>query len=172
VVVFGLGPEGNELWREYYSSGGKDPVVRLADLSAAVSSSADIHVLSFGSRWRDMEILQDTRYSGDSNATCLGLTADRGGHVLGVGSAGPEGHWYFLGWRYFRDKFFKFLPRHGYTTGEDDRATDVALDALGNAVVVGTSVSGPQSSILVLKVALPRYKPLPELYLGHGSTAR
>jgi hypothetical protein len=172
VVVFGLGPEGNEIWREYYSSGGKEPLVRLAGLSAAVSSSAGIHVLSFGSYWRYMEVLQDTHYAGDSNATCLGLTADRGGHVLGVGSAGPNGHRYFLGWRYFRGKFLKFLPWPGYTTGQDDRATDIALDASGNAVVVGTSDSGPQSSILILKVALPKYKPPPDLYYGHGSGGR
>jgi len=172
VVIFGLGPDGNEQWREYYLSGGKEALVRLAGLSAAVSSSAGIHVLSFGSYWRYMEVLQDTRYTGDSDATCLGLTADRGGHILGVGSAGPNRRRYFLGWRCFRGKFFNFLPWHGYTTGEDDRAFDVALDASGNAIVVGASDSGPQSSILALKVALPKYKPLPELYLGHGSTAR
>jgi len=181
IVLAGLSPEGTVLWREYcasggYTAGGRKSVVHVAGNSAVVSSYTfggyEVHLLEYGSRWGDVELLSDTRYPGDLNAMCLGLTADRGGHILGVGSAGPEGHQYISGWRYFRGKFFKFLPWHGYTTGPDDRATGIALDASGNAIVVGTSDSGLNSSIILLKVALPKYKPPPNLYLGHGSTAR
>jgi len=165
IVFFGIDAADSVLWREFYASGGEDARVRLAGLSAAVSSSAGIHVLSFGNRWCDWGILADTRYSEDSNATCVGLTADRGNHVLGVGTAGPKGHQYLMGWRYFRGRFLRFLPNEGYIPGPNDRATDIALDAAGNAIVVGTSDSGRKSSVLVLKAALPRYKPPPGIWL-------
>ncbi len=172
IVIAGYGPEHNELWRELYASGGKEAVVRLAGLSATVSSRTGIHVLPLVSRWGNWEILQDTRYPGDSNSTCLGLTADQGGHVLGVGSAGPDGHRRFLGWHYFRGKFFNFLPAEGYVPGTDDRASAIALDAVGSAIVVGTFGTGKDAGVLTLKVALPRYKPPPYLPYGYGYGGR
>jgi hypothetical protein len=174
IVIAGLGPEGTVLWREYYASGGygasgRNSVVRVAGNSAAVSSYTfggyEVHLLEYGSRWGRSELLRNTRYPGDSNATCLGLTADQGGHVLGVGSAGPEEHQHLLGWRYFRGKFFNFLPAEGYVPGDYDRANAIALDAAGNAIVVGTSGTGKDAGVLTLKVALPRYKPPPDLWL-------
>ena len=110
IVFAGLGPEGTVLWREYYASGGytasgRNTAVHVAGNSAVVSSYTfggyEVRLLEYGSRWGDFELLRETRYPADSNAICLGLTADQGGHVLGVGSAGPRGHQHFLGWRAF-----------------------------------------------------------------------
>jgi hypothetical protein len=174
IVLAGLSPEGTVLWREYYASGGypaggRKSVVHVAGNSAVVSSYTfggyEVHLIEYGSRWGDVELLSDTRYPGDSNAMCLGLTADRGGHILGVGSAGPDEHRHFLGWRYFRGKFSNLLPAKGYVPGVNDRASAIALDAAGNAIVVGTSGTGKDAGILTLKVALPRYKPPPGIWL-------
>jgi len=175
VVVACLDPDHNIVWRDRYDSGGDDLWARLVWNQGpylVVTSQTDhgvgTRLLAYGFWYHDVSVLHDTLYSGEPNASCLALTPYRNGGFLGVGAAGPAGHQHCLGWRFFRGKFETFLSGDDTLGGKDERADAVKTDADGNAVISGTSNGGGNSSILLIKVAPPRYIPPPNLPWGTG----
>lgn len=175
ILVICLDPDRNVLWRQIYNSGGDDLQARVAvtrsqDVFVVVTARNDkgvsTHLLEYGYRWGTL--LRDTRYPGAPNASCLALTAERGGAILGVGAAGPDGQQRGLGWRYLRGKFSTFLPGNDTLHGANARADDITLDADGNVVTTGVSDPGTHAGILITKLALPRYTPPPNLPWGTG----
>jgi hypothetical protein len=173
IVVVSLDQDLKENWRWLYDSGDEDIAVRLSwqdlNLCAAVTSRRDSAVatelVEYSTDGCYHGVEQETRYPGASSARCAALVRDRSGAVLGLGTSGAPPTGRLLGWRYFRKQFTDFLTAGKYRSCASDRANDVAVDADGNVIVTGTSNSGRKSSVLVLKVALPRHKPPPGIWL-------
>jgi hypothetical protein len=173
IAVVRLNPDLHEMWRWVYKSGGDDVSARLswqeysfcAAVTSRESSGVATHLVERSSGDYYPQISQDTRYPGESSASCAGLARDRGGAILGVGAYGPDGQQRCLGWRYLRGKFTEFLSGSKYASGSNDRTDALAFDADGNVIVTGESDSGTNVGVLTMKIALPRYKPPPDLWL-------
>lgn len=182
IVVACLSPDGNVMWRCSYNSGGEDLYARVAaglDRGIYVAATAqdgtgsETRLLKYGYPYRtcfdaegESQLLSDTRYPGARNATCMALTADRNGGIVGVGSAGENGNRRWLGWRYFRGRFIDLPPGAEYLPSGMSRADDLAIDAGGNVVVAGAADAG--TSIMLARIALPWYKPPPDFPWGVG----
>jgi len=172
IVVVSLDPDLHENWRWVYNSGGDDLSARLSwdgGICLAVTSCEDggvtTRVVEHNAGNCYPQFNQDTHYAGAPDARCAGLVRDRGGAMLGVGSYGSNGPQRCLGWRYLRGKFSEFLSGDRYVSGMNDWADALAFDADGNVIVAGESESGTGVGILLLKLALPRYRPPPSVWL-------
>lgn len=181
IVSAGLSPDSGLRWRRRYGSGNTDlrvclawPANRLENgLYAAPSlflvvttqdtSGTSSHLVEYSRNYYGTAVLHDLRYPTAPNAVCMAVVTGRDGGILGVGSEDVEGKRQCLLWRYFRGQFATFLPGSGYLPGTDEQANAVALDADGNAVVTGVSGSAGKTGVLTVKVALPHYKPLPNI---------
>jgi hypothetical protein len=190
IVLICLDADRKVVWRRVYDSGGEDLLARVTGamfyrpitrkksdslrtripwspyVFVAVTSKDDsgisTRVLQYDAGGG---LLHDTRLKGIPNASCLALVADRSGGVLGVGATGAGGNQRSLGWRYFRESFSEFLPAEDSLGRAGTRVNDIALDAGGNAVLVGTSNQGGRAGILLTKYAPPLYKPPPDFWL-------
>jgi len=174
IAVVRLDPDLHEMWRWVYHWAGDGLSGQLSWQGAVClavtlrkDSGVATHLVehSSGDAGYYPQTNQEADYAGASNANCAGLVRDRSGAILGVGAYGPNGQQRCLGWRYFRGKFTDFLSGSKYAAGANDRADALALDADGNLVVSGVSETGGKASILLLKLALPRHKPPPDLWL-------
>jgi hypothetical protein len=173
VVVVRLDPDLHEIWRWVYNQGGDDLYGRLSwqnyvvcmAVTSREQSGVATHLVERSSGDYYLPDHQDTRYPGAPNASCAGLVRDRGGALLGVGAYGPDGQQRCLGWRYLHGKFTDFLSGSRYASGANDRAEALSFDADGNVIVTGESDSGANAGILIIKLALPRHRPPPDLWL-------
>jgi len=173
IVVVSLDQNLQEKWRWVYNSGSDDALAGLAwqdCICLAVTSRGDsgvvTHLVEHSAEGCYPSIEQDTRYAGMPKASCAGLVRDRSGALLGVGAHGPSDRQRYLGWRYLRGRFTEFLTGDRYAPGWVDQAKDLAVDADGNVIVTGVSAkSETDVGILTIKLALPRYKPPPGIWL-------
>jgi hypothetical protein len=171
IVSAGLGPDGKVSWRQRYGSGRIDFRVCLSwpdNLFLAVAAEDTVgtftRVVEYGPySTRPEPSLRDMRYPDTLSTACMAMAGIRGSGILGVGSEGVEGNHRCLVWRCFRGKFTTLLPGSGYLPGTDEQANAVALDADGNGVVTGVSGSRDKTGILVVKVAIPHYRPPPDI---------
>ena len=188
IAVIRLDPERKIVGRWVYDSSGNEQSVRVAGLTihppvrkgstydqirADVTWSPHIFVAATSKRdsgvsTRVMQFDGNWVSQGTPNANCRAIVADNGGGVLGVGSAGPSGNQRCLGWRFFRGKFSEFWPDKDSLNGTDSRLNDIALDAEGNAVMVGVTSHGNRTGLLLTKYTPPRYTPPPTLPWGTG----
>ena len=171
IVCACLGSNQEVRWRQRYGSGSTDSRVCLAwplNLFLAVTArdtgGTYTRLVEYGvySNYQGPP-LHDMRYPDTSNAVCMAIATGRDGGIVGVGSEGVEGRRRRLVWRWFRGKFATFLPGSGYLPGTNDQANAIALDADGNAVMTGVSGSRAETGILTVKVALPHYRPPPDI---------
>ncbi|MFY9235383.1 MAG: SBBP repeat-containing protein [Fimbriimonadaceae bacterium] len=162
--------KGNQLWADVYNGpgGGEDYGVdaafdHLGNLYVAGSSDGgtgtdmDYVVIKYSPSGARTWI---ARYNGPANSSELvkALAVDSGGNaiVTGRSSTGANSQ----DWDIATIKLNPFgarqwTARYGHAALQADEATDVAVDAAGNAYVVGTADTGVNSDIVTIK-----YSPL------------